>query len=171
MKLSAVAAIGRNRGLGFGNKLSWDLPDDMKRFRDITRGHTVIMGRKTYESMGRTLPERQNIIVTRNQDFKVPGGVVVDSIEEAIKIAGGTAGSATGNAGEIFVIGGGEIYKLALPYLDKMYLTLVDAELPADAYFPEFDEGEWQVTETVPHEVDDKHPYKFIFKTYERKKK
>ena len=159
-----MAAIGKNRELGFGNKLPWHLPDDLKRFKEITRGHAIIMGRKTYESIGKALPERKNIVVTRNAGYQAPGAVVVDSIEEALREASAAAGE------DVFVIGGGEIYKLALPFADKMYLTFVDAEIPADTYFPEFNEGEWRVTGAVPHEADEKHLYRFIFKTYERKK-
>jgi dihydrofolate reductase len=159
-----MAAIGRNRELGFGNKLPWHLPDDLKRFKEITRGHSIIMGRKTYESIGKALPERKNIVITRNADYKAPGAVVVGSIEEAFKETGAAAGE------DVFVIGGGEIYRLALPYADKMYLTFVDAEIPADTYFPEFNENEWRITGAVPHEADEKHAHRFVFKTYERKK-
>src|SRR6185369_17470980 len=106
--ISLILAIGKNNEIGFGNKLPWHLPDDLKRFRDITRGHTVIMGRKTYESIGRLLPERKNIIITRDKNYKVAGATMVSSIEEAIK--------ETENEEEAFVIGGGEICKLALPY-------------------------------------------------------
>lgn len=160
-----MAAIGRNRELGLGNKLPWHLPDDLKRFKEITRGHAVIMGRKTFESIGKALPERKNIVVTRNADYKAPGATVAGSIKEAFKEAGASGGE------DVFVMGGGEIYKLALPYADKMYLTHVDAEIPADTYFPEFSEGEWRVIDAVPHEADEKHAHRFVFKTYERKKR
>jgi len=160
-----MAAMGRNRELGFGNKLPWHLPDDLKRFKEITRGHSIIMGRKTYESIGKALPERKNIVVTRNAGYQAPGAVVVGSIEEAFKEAG------NGGDEDVFVIGGGEIYKLALPYADRMYLTFVDAEIPADTYFPEFNENEWRVTDAVPHEADEKHAHRFVFKTYEKRKK
>lgn len=164
--VSIIAAMGKDRGLGFGNKLPWSLPDDMKRFRDLTQGHVVIMGRKTYESIGKVLPDRKNIIVTRNPDYKVPGGTVVGSMKEALQEARSEGGADQ----EIFVVGGGEIYKLAMPYVDKMYLTFVDAEIPADTYFPEFDEGNWRVIDTTPHATDDRHAFAFTFKTYERKK-
>lgn len=161
-----MAAMGRKRELGNGNKLPWHLPDDLARFRDITRGHSIIMGRKTYESIGKVLPDRKNIIVTRDPGYAAPGGTVAGSMEEALQEArkGGGADE------EIFVIGGGEIYKLALPYADKMYLTFVDAEIPADTYFPEFDENEWRVVGAVPHAADDRHAFPFVFKTYEKKK-
>ena len=163
--ISLIAAVGKKRELGFGNKLPWNLPDDLKRFREFTRGHAVIMGRKTYESIGHALPDRKNIVITRNTGYAAPGVTVIGSIEDAIKEA---KKDASDPGAEIFVIGGGEIYKLALPYADKMYLTYVDADVPADAYFPEFDEHEWRAVESVPHEADDKHPYRFVYKVYEK---
>jgi dihydrofolate reductase len=161
-----MAAMGRKRELGNKNKLPWHLPDDLKRFRDITRGHSIIMGRKTYESIGKVLPDRQNIVVTRDPDYKVPGGVVVNSMEEAI----GYTTEDVIDGKEVFIIGGGEIYRLALPYADKMYLTFVDAEIPADTFFPEFNEKEWREVSAVPHAADDRHAFPFVFKTYEKKK-
>lgn len=162
-----MAAMGKKWELGNRNKLPWHLPDDLKRFREITRGHPIIMGRKTYESIGKVLPERKNIIVTRNPEYSVPGGTVVGSMEDAFQ----EARKDKGTNEDIFVIGGGEIFKLALPYADKMYLTFVDGEIPADTYFPEFNEDEWQVTDAILHAADDRHAFPFIFKTYERKKK
>jgi dihydrofolate reductase len=161
MTLSCVLAFGENRGLGFGNKLPWHLPDDLKRFKEITRGHSVIMGRKTYESMGRLLPERKNIIITRDTSYKVEGAKIMHSIEEAIE--------EVKNEEEAFVIGGGEIIKLALPYLDRMYLTHVEANFPADSFFPEIDWGEWRMVSEELHPKDERHPYNFIYKVYEKK--
>ncbi len=134
MKVSLIAAIGKNRELGKGNSLLWNVPEDMKHFRDTTRGHTVIMGRKTYESIGRPLPNRVNIVVSRSVDYKVPEGVLkAIFIEEALEIARKLEQS------EIFIIGGAQIYALALPYADKLYLTVVDKEFPdADAFFPDY---------------------------------
>lgn len=161
MILSCILAFGENRGLGFGQKLPWHLPDDLKRFKGITRGHTVIMGRKTYDSMGRLLPERRNIIITRDQSYKIEGAEVVNSIEEAIE--------KVKDEKEAFVIGGGEIVKLALPYLNKMYLTHVDAKVPADSFFPEVDWQEWKIISEETHLKDERHPCDFTFKVYERK--
>ena len=161
MTLSLIAAIGKNNELGFGNKLPWHLPDDLKRFREITRGHGVIMGRKTYDSMGRLLPERKNIIITRDKSHKVEGAKVVHSIEEAIE--------KVKNEDESFIIGGGEIFKLALSYAKKMYLTQVQAELPADSFFPEFNLADWKVVSEEFHPKDEKHLYDFTFKVYEKK--
>ncbi len=161
MNVSIIAAMGKNRELGFGNKLPWHLPDDLKRFKALTRDHAVIMGRKTFESIGKPLPERKNIIVTRDPGYVVAGAIVTHSIEEAIKEAGDDS--------EIFVIGGAEIYRLALPRANKMYLTFVEAELQADVYFPEFDGAEWNVVREEPHEANEKHKYRFTFREYERK--
>src|SRR5258708_5209104 len=161
MNVSIIAAMGKNRELGFGNKLPWHLPDDLKRFKALTRDHAVIMGRKTFESIGKPLPERKNIIVTRDPGYVVAGAIVTHSIEEAIKEAGDDS--------EIFVIGGAEIYRLALPRANKMYLTFVEAELQADVYFQEFDGAEWNVVREEPHEANEKHKYRFTFREYERK--
>jgi dihydrofolate reductase len=160
--VSIIEAMGNNRELGFKNKLLWHLPDDLQRFKELTRGHTVIMGRKTYDSIGRPLPERKNIIITRNPDYEAPGCTFADSMEAALAEAKDDP--------EIFIIGGAEIYKLALPYADRLYLTLVDAQPEADVFFPEFNESEWQLIKTEPHGKDEKHPYSFVFKIYEKKK-
>lgn len=160
MILSFVIAFGKNRGLGFGNKLPWNLPDDLKRFKEITRGHSVIMGRKTYDSMGRLLPERRNILITRDTSYKVEGAEIAHSIEEAIEKVKDEA--------EAFVIGGGEILRLALPYVNKMYLTHVDADVPADSFFPEVNWEDWKVVSEEKHSKDDRHMYDFTFKVYEK---
>lgn len=160
MILSTVIAFGENRGIGFGNNLPWNLPDDLKRFKEITRGHTVIMGRKTYESIGRLLPERKNIIITRDNSYEVPGGIVVHTFEEAI--------SQCQSEDEVFVIGGGEILKIALPYLNKMYLTHVNATVPADSFFPEFNADEWKIASEEYHPKDENHAFDFTFKVYEK---
>ncbi len=134
VKISMIAAIGRKRELGEGNKLIWKIPADLKRFREITRGHPVIMGRKTYESIGRLLPDRTNIIITRDLNYKVEGAIVVNSVEEALRQAQGKPGS-----DEIFIIGGAQIYSLGIQYADKLYLTKINSEAPlADAFFPDY---------------------------------
>jgi dihydrofolate reductase len=160
MKVSLIAAMGENRELGLDNRLPWHLPDDLKRFKAITKNHAVIMGRKTYESIGKPLPNRKNIIVTRNKNYKAEGCTVVNSIEEAINEAG--------DDHEVFVIGGSEIYAAALPRADKMYLTFVATSLAADARFPEFNEKEWRILGEEPHARDEKHPHSFVYKVYER---
>lgn len=135
--VSLIAAIGKNRELGRGNSLIFKIPEDMKFFREKTRGHAVIMGRKTYESIGHPLPNRTNIIVTRDSNFTIHDSSteVVHSVEDAIKFG------KTVEQNELFVIGGAQIYQLALQYADKLYLTLVEAEVPdADAFFPDYSE-------------------------------
>ncbi len=135
--VSLIAAIGKNRELGRGNNLIFKIPEDMKFFREKTRGHAVIMGRKTYESIGHPLPNRTNIIVTRDSNFTIHDSSteVVHSVEDAIKFG------KTVEQNELFVIGGAQIYQLALQYADKLYLTLVEAEVPdADAFFPDYSE-------------------------------
>lgn len=136
--ISMIAAIGKNRELGKGNRLLWHIPDDLKRFRAITKGHPCIMGRKTFESIvsatGHPLLSRTSIVITRDKNWKYGGVLAVDSIEEAIQLAKRKLGGE-----EVFIIGGGEIYKLGIGYADKLYLTLVDVEAAdADSFFPEY---------------------------------
>jgi len=133
-KISAIAAIGKNRVLGKDNKLIWKIPEDFKRYVAITTGHPIIMGRKTYESIGRPLPNRTNIVITRDSDYKAPGCVVVHSLDEGI-----TEAKKVENK-EIFINGGAQIYTEALPITDKLYLTVVDAEEEGDSFFPLYDE-------------------------------
>ncbi|MEK7164891.1 MAG: dihydrofolate reductase [Patescibacteria group bacterium] len=132
--ISIIAAIGENRELGRDNKLLWRIPEDLKRFRVLTEGHPIIMGRKTFESIGRPLPKRTNIIITRQADYKAEGCIVVGSVEAAI------AKAKEFDEQEIFIIGGGEIYKQALPRVDKLYLTVVKDSQEADVYFPDYSE-------------------------------
>jgi len=167
-EISIIAAFGKNRGLGFEGKLLWHLSDDLKRFKALTKGHAVIMGRKTFESIGKPLPDRMNIVITNNPDYQAPDGVVVaDSMEFAVGYV--TEEQLAGR--DIFIIGGAEIYRLGMPFTTKMYLTFVDADIPADVFFPEFDESEWKVVTTEPHAADEKHPYPFVFKVFERVRK
>ncbi len=133
-KLALIAAIGPNRELGKNGKLLWHISEDLRRFRHITRGHVVIMGRKTFESIGKPLPERTNIIITRDPDFSTKGCVMAHSMEQAIILA---KKSPQGNK-EIFVIGGGQIYNQAMQFADKLYLTLVEGKYDADTYFPDY---------------------------------
>ena len=162
--ISLIAAVSKNNVIGNNGEIPWHLPNDSKHFASITKGHTVVMGRKTYESiithLGKPLPERKNIIITRDTSYQVPGATVVHSVEEAIKECA--------NEKEAFVIGGGEILKLAIPYLNRMYLTHVEAEVPADSFFPEFNPKEWEVVSEKFHPKDEKHPYNFTFKVYEK---
>jgi len=152
--ISLIVALSKNRAIGVENRLPWHLPEDLKRFRALTRGHPVIMGRKTFESIGRLLPERQNVIVTRQADYRVAGADVVHSLEEALRLA-------RADSGEIFVIGGGEIYRQALQMADRIYLTWVDVDVEGDAFFPEWNTQDFV---TVANEV---HPG-YRFETLER---
>ncbi len=128
MKVSLIAAVSLEGVIGKEQKLPWNVPEDLKYFRDVTTGAPVIMGRKTYDSIGQLLPKRKNIIVTRQKGLIIPGGWLATNIEEALKIAG--------DAPEIFVIGGGDIYKMALPYADRLYITEIDVHIEGDAHFP-----------------------------------
>lgn len=132
-KVSIIAAMDSARGIGRGNRLMWHISEDLKHFKELTSGKAVIMGRKTFESIGRALPNRVNIVITKNKDFKAPGCVVVNSIEEALIF-----GEMKKN-GEIFIIGGGEIYKQAMPFAHRLYLTIVEGDFGADTFFPSYE--------------------------------
>ncbi len=137
--LSLIVAMSENRVIGVNNGLPWNIPEDLKRFRAITVGHPMIMGRKTFESIGRVLPQRTNIVVTRDRNFRVEGGGVCHSLEEAIDWAKRSPG-----AEEIFVIGGSEIFRLALPLANRLYLTEVHWPFEGDTFFPDFPEEEFR---------------------------
>jgi len=155
--IQIIAAISKNRVLGKDNKLLWRLSNDLKRFKEITTGHTVVMGRKTFESIGRPLPQRRNIIVSRNEDLVIEGVEVVSSLEEAFLLTGE----------DCFVIGGGEIYKQALEFTDKLYLTIVDCEIEGDTFFPEIDSSWVKITEES-FDSDEKNEWNYTFVEYEK---
>lgn len=159
-RISIIAALAENGVIGRDNRLPWHLPDDLKHFRRLTIGHPVIMGRRNYESLGRPLPDRLNIVVTRDPGYAAPGCRVAHSLAQAFEAAAG--------AGEIFVIGGGELYAQTLERADRLYLTCVHARVEGDTRFPDFDPGAWREVERVRHEADDRHPYAFSFVTLER---
>jgi dihydrofolate reductase len=163
MTIALIAAIGTNRVIGHDNELPWYLPDELKRFKALTTGHPIIMGRKTYESIGKPLPNRLNIVITRDPSLVIDGCTVVTSFDEALEVA------KKADPEIAFVIGGAQIYALALPKAARLYLTHVDTAPEGDILFPEFDESGWEVTEREWHDKDDKHPYTFEFRTYERK--
>jgi dihydrofolate reductase len=140
LPLVLVAAMAKNRVIGRGNAIPWRLPEDMKHFRAVTLGHAVVMGRATFESMGKPLPGRRNIVITRNRDLRVEGAEVVGSLQEAIALARTTDT-------EPRVIGGGQIYAEAMPLATRMYLTEVDDEPEGDTFFPAFDGREWREVE------------------------
>lgn len=162
MILTLIAAAAENNALGKDNRMIWHLPDDFKRFKQLTTGHYMIMGRKTFESLPGMLPNRTHVIITRQQNFIAEGCIVVNSLEEAIK--------ACPQDEEVFVIGGGEIYKQSIDKADKIELTRVYGILPeADAFFPEIDPAKWELAEEVFHPKDEKHVYDMAFQTYLRK--
>jgi dihydrofolate reductase len=161
MIVTMVVAIGENNAIGKNNELLWYLPKDLRHFKTITSGHTVIMGRKTYESVGKPLPKRRNIIITRNREFAVEGAEVVHTIEDALKLCKADE--------EVFIIGGAEIYKMAMQHTDKIYLTVVHENFEADAFFPEIDKNLWVETASETHSPDDKNNLSFTFSTLERK--
>ncbi len=130
--ISIIVVIGKNREIGCDNKLLWNIPKDMERFTKITKGHPVLMGDKTFESIGKALPERTNIIITRNENYKAPGCKIVHSIEDAIQLGKEV------DKEEIFIIGGGSIYRQTIDIVDKLYLTVVDDAPKADTYFPDY---------------------------------
>lgn len=159
--IAIIAALARNRTIGAGNKMPWHLPEDLKRFRQLTTGHRVIMGRKTFESIGRPLPNRTNIIVTRSTSFAAAGCMIVHTLEEAF-----AAGPPDTMA---FVIGGGDIYAQTLDRASKMYLTEIDAEIAGDAFFPPFDRSEWIEVRREPRGADESQTMSFSFVDYERR--
>lgn len=163
MIVSLIAAMDRRRGIGIGNQLPWRLSADLKRFRELTMGHHIIVGRKTFESIGKPLPGRQMIIVTRDRDLQVEGCLISHSPQSAIELA-----RARGET-EVFVCGGAEIYAQSLGIADRLYLTLVDAEVEADTLFPLFDLQDWIERERVFHPADEKNEFPFIFKLLVRK--
>ena len=161
MKRSLVVAMARNRVIGRDNQLPWRLPADLAYFKRVTMGHPVVMGRRTYESIGKPLPGRQNIVVSRNRDYRAPGCTVVGSLDEAWKAAG--------DAEEVSVIGGTSIFAGTLPIADRIHLTEVDADVPGDTYFPEFDRGQWREREVERHGRDERHEHPFRILVLERK--
>ncbi len=136
-----VAAMGRNRVIGVDGGMPWHLPEDLRRFKELTMGSPMIMGRSTYDSIGRVLPGRTTIVLTRNSDLEIAGAIVAHTPEKALESARAIAGS----EGEVMVVGGGEIYRLFLPLADRLELTIVDAEPKGDTTFPEIDAGDWNI--------------------------
>jgi dihydrofolate reductase len=161
MTISIIAALAKNRIIGKNNKLPWNLPADLKHFKKLTLGKPIIMGQKTFESIGRPLPGRANIILSLDENFKPQGCIVANSIEEVLKILE--------HEKEIMIAGGASIYKQFLPLANKMYLTLIDANFEGDTYFPEFNWEDWEVIERIENQSDKENPYKYTFLTLQRK--
>ena len=162
MKLSLIAALDRNRGIGHGNAMPWHLPDDFKHFKALTLGKPILMGRKTAQSLGRALPGRTNLVLTRSGQVPFDGMRAVASFDEALRIA------ADENAAELCVIGGGEIYSLLIDQATDLHLTWVDAEVSADTHFPPVDPALWREVESQAHPDDERHAYAFRFAHYVR---
>ena len=162
MIVSLMVAYSKNRVIGKDNRLLWRLSDDLKNFKRVTSGHHIIMGRKTYESIGRALPNRTNVVITRNKNFQAPGCVVVHSLEAAIDLARDNGET------QAIITGGGEIYQQALSIVDKMYITEVDCEIDGDAYFPEIDTSHWKLVDEVHWQQDDKNEFNWTYKELSR---
>lgn len=161
--ITMIAAAAENNALGKDNDLVWHLPDDFKRFKRLTSGHHIIMGRKTFESFPKLLPDRTHVIITRKEDYSPENTIVVHSIEEALKVSKLDE--------QAFIIGGGEIYKMGMEYADRIELTRVHGEFEADTHFPEINKNHWELVKDQYHEKDEKHDYSFTYLTYDRKQK
>lgn len=160
--ISMIWAMDRNGLIGKGNNMPWRLPEDWVNMKKTTMGHPIIMGRKTFESIGgKALPGRLNVVVTRNSDFSAEGFEVCHSIDEALKY---------GEKDEAFIFGGADIYKAFIPYADRLYVTLIDHEFVGDTYFPEVDYNDWKLVSKVQGKQDKKNLYIYYFLIYERKR-
>ncbi|WP_261134109.1 dihydrofolate reductase [Bacillus sp. Marseille-Q3570] len=156
--ISLLLAMGKNRVMGKDNDLPWHLPEDLKWFKRVSSGHTIIMGRKTYESIGKPLPNRKNVIVTNDKNYEAEGCVVTHSLDEALRQDGE----------ELIVIGGAEIFKQVLEKASRIYLTYIDEEFEGDTYFPELDESKWKLKSKEKGIKDEKNPYDYYFMIYDR---
>ena len=159
--ITLIAAAAENNALGKDNDLVWHLPDDFKRFKSLTTGHHIIMGRKTWESFPRPLPNRTHIVITRNKNYQAEGAIVVHDMEDALAYAKDDPNT--------FIIGGGEIYKIGLDYATHIELTRVHGTFEADAFFPVIDHTVWELKESTFHDKDDRHNYGFTYETWVRK--
>jgi dihydrofolate reductase len=162
MRISLIAAMAANRVIGQGNGLPWRLPADMKRFKALTMGHTLVMGRKTYDSVGYPLPGRKTVVITRRPDWTAEGVEVAHSLDEALRLAEGLGG------GEVLIAGGGEIFAEALPRADRIYLTRIEQDFPGDTVFPQLDAAAWRLVEQEHHDAGGDNPYAFSFEVLDR---
>lgn len=162
MKVTAIAAMSKNRVIGSNNGIPWYLQEDFRFFKRTTLNHHIIMGRKTFESIGKPLPKRTNIVVTNNPFFVASGIITANSLENALSIA------AENKETEAFIIGGGTIYEQSLPFLDKIYLTEVQTEISGDTFFPKLDFNKWKATIIMSHKKDNKNDFDFIIKEYQK---
>lgn len=159
--ISFLVAMDENRVIGLNNDMPWHLPADLAYFKKMTTGHTIVMGRKTYESIGRALPNRKNVILTRDQKFTAENCIVIHSIDEALAIM-------DNNDEEYFVIGGTEIFQQFFPYADRLYITQINEKFEGDTYFPPFDSKEWKVVSREQGIKNEKNPYDYEFLIYEK---
>jgi dihydrofolate reductase len=160
--ISFIVAMDENRVIGKDNQLPWRLPEDLKFFKRVTMGHPIAMGRKTHESIGRVLPGRENIVITRQADYLSEGCTVFHSVEDFVK-------DSKNQSDEIFVIGGAEIFKETFAFTDRLYITHIHEEFEGDTFFPEFDLSKWKLISSEKGIKDDKNPYDYEFRIYERK--
>ena len=162
MRVSIIVAVAENGFIGRGGMLPWRLSDDLRRFKQLTMAHTVIMGRKTWESIGRPLPGRRMIVISRQADYQAFGAQVVSSLDDALRVA------EEAGEDEAFVIGGAEVYRLALPRADRLYLTRVHSSVEGDTRFPDFDPSSWRLVGSKRHDADEKNEHPFSFEEYHR---
>jgi len=163
MKISCIVAVAKNNVIGKDNDIPWHLPADLKYFKKTTLGHTIIMGRNCYESIGRPLPKRTNIILTRDPYYISSGCIMAHSIDEALQLA------AEGGEEEVFIIGGGKVYEQSKDMWDKLYITNVDLEVDGDVFFPEINFDQWQIDSAAFNPMDEKNLYNYTFRVYSRK--
>ena len=161
MTLTLIAALADDRVIGRANTLPWYLPADLKRFKQLTTGHTVIMGRKTFESVGRPLPNRRNIVISSSKDFQPAGVTVVPTMEHALKLAK--------DDGEVFIVGGSRVFEAALPLAGRLELTRMHAAIAGDVYFPPWNPADWTLVSEEKHLADDRNQYPYSFQTFERR--
>ncbi|TNI12021.1 type 3 dihydrofolate reductase [Aeromonas veronii] len=163
MKISMIAAMAHDRVIGKDNQMPWHMPADLAHFKRVTLGKPVLMGRKTFESIGRPLPGRRNLVISRNTDYQAEGIEVVGSVEAALALLAGSS------VEELMVIGGGHLYAEMLPGADCLYLTRIDLAVEGDTRFPAFDDGQWQRIECESHPADEKNPHPYSFETWQRR--
>ncbi|MEK6663600.1 MAG: dihydrofolate reductase [Pseudomonadota bacterium] len=160
-RISIISAMAANRAIGIRNTLPWQLPEDLKHFKALTMGHHIVMGRKTYDSIGKPLPGRDTVIVTRNADYAVPGCLAVNSLDAALTVSHGDA--------EVFFVGGAELYRQALAIAHRIYLTEIQRVFDGDAFFPEFDKSQWIETTRDKHRTEGPNGFEYHFVIYDRK--
>ncbi|MBF3236608.1 type 3 dihydrofolate reductase [Aeromonas veronii] len=163
MKISMIAAMAHDRVIGKDNQMPWHLPADLAHFKRVTLGKPVLMGRKTFESIGRPLPGRRNLVISRNPNYQAEGIEVVGSVEAALALLAGSS------VEELMVIGGGHLYAEMLPSADCLYLTRIDLAVEGDTRFPAFDDGQWQRVDCESHPADEKNPHPYSFETWQRR--